>query len=371
MRILMDKNVWESALERIRFLFDEFECVTIGMSGGKDSTVVYNIAKIVAKEKNRLPLNVFWIDQEAEWTFTQNYIRKVMYDKDVKPYWYQIPLHIDNATSLEQKVLNCWEVGKDDEWLHPKDKISIHKNVYGTGDFKKLFGSIFKKDFAGKKHCHLTGVRAEESPGRLLGMTSGLTYKDITWGLKEVSDTNHFTFHPLYDWSYTDIWKAINDNDWEYNELYDLQFRYGVHIPNMRVSNLHHETAVRSLFYLQEFDGDLYNRMTKRIKGVDMAGKMGKDDYYVRKLPYMFNSWEEYRDYLVKHLVKDEVWRGKIKKFVDDHNKIYKGFPQGLTEAAKVVVQSIVTNDYQGTKMHNHTHKSGLYKKDVEEYGGK
>lgn len=36
------------------------------MSGGRDSTVVFEMALIVAKEKNRLPLKVFWLEQEAE-----------------------------------------------------------------------------------------------------------------------------------------------------------------------------------------------------------------------------------------------------------------------------------------------------------------
>tara|TARA_Y100000593_G_C4310438_1_gene338077 strand:+ start:1720 stop:2835 length:1116 start_codon:yes stop_codon:yes gene_type:complete len=370
MRILLNENVWDAALDRIRFLFDEFEFVTIGMSGGKDSTVVYNLARIVAEEKNRFPLNLLWIDQEAEWTSTVDYIEGEMRREDVNPYWYQMPILIENATSYDQKYLYCWDDKEEGNWLFPKVDISIKENVYNDGKWEGLFASIIKKEFGEKNHCHLTGVRAEESPGRLLGMTSGVTYKGITWGLKEVSPTNNFTFHPLYDWSYTDIWKAINDNKWKYNELYDLQYRYGVHIPNMRVSNLHHETAVRSLFYLQEFDADLYNRMTKRLKGVDMAGKMGKDEYYIRKLPYMFGTWEEYRDYLIEHLVvDDEKWHSKITKFVSDHNEIYKGFEQGLTEAAKVVVQTIVCNDTAGTKMHNHTHKSGLYKQDIKKYG--
>jgi hypothetical protein len=37
----------------------------------------------------------------------------------------------------------------------------------------------------------------------------------------------------------------------------------------MGVSNLHHETAVRSLFHLQEIDGDLYERVVQRLPGVD------------------------------------------------------------------------------------------------------
>ena len=65
MKIYSKKNVLDAAYERINYLFDEFENVVIGFSGGKDSTTVLNLALKVATEKNRLPLSVLWIDQEG------------------------------------------------------------------------------------------------------------------------------------------------------------------------------------------------------------------------------------------------------------------------------------------------------------------
>lgn len=60
-------NVFEEALERIRFVYDNCDDVIVSMSGGKDSTVLFNLTMQVARERNRLPLKVFWLDQEAEW----------------------------------------------------------------------------------------------------------------------------------------------------------------------------------------------------------------------------------------------------------------------------------------------------------------
>jgi predicted phosphoadenosine phosphosulfate sulfurtransferase len=360
MKIYSDINVYDKALERLRFLFDEFP-VCVCCSGGKDSAVVVELALKVAKEKNLLPLKVMFIDQEAEWTATIDYIKKLKQNPDVDLYWYQMPIVLQNATSFDESWLQCWKEG--DDWIREKDEDSIKENVYGTDRFVQLFHNIFKKDFKG--HCAIAGVRCEESPGRFVGLTEMITYKWITWGKK--LNPNQFTFYPIYDWNYTDVWKSIFENDWNYNEVYDYQYRYGVKITDMRVSNLHHETAVRSLFYLQEVDSDLYGKLTKRLKGIDTAGKIGFDDYFVKKLPYMFKTWGEYRDFLMGKLVTDKKWNKSLRHYADEWDELFKDDQKNKDRSAKVIVQSIVVNDLEGTKLKNHRVSFvGLYKKDLK-----
>ena len=88
MKIYSNVNVYDAALKRMNWLFDEFPNVVVGFSGGKDSTVVYNLALQVAREKNRLPLRVLFLDQEAEWQSTIDTVRLVMENPDVEPLWY-------------------------------------------------------------------------------------------------------------------------------------------------------------------------------------------------------------------------------------------------------------------------------------------
>lgn len=351
MKIYLKTNVYQEALKRIEWVFDEFEHVTVGVSGGKDSTVVFNLALQVAKKKKRLPLNVMFIDQEAEWIYTIDMMKNIMYHPDVNPRWYQMPIQLFNATSYTDHWLWCWKEGED--WLREKEPIAITKNVYGTKRFAKLFTRISEVEYADTPHAYISGVRTEESPSRFIGLTSGVTYKWVTWGKIINKKKNHYTFYPIYDWLYSDVWKAINDNDWEYNKVYDLQYQYGVPVKEMRVSNLHHETAVKSLFHFQELDPKTYSDLTQRLKGIDMAGKLGYDDYFVKELPFMFKDWTEYRDYLLEKLITDEKWKAGLKKRFAEHDKLFSTDKTWLKRATKMHIQSILTNDWEMIKIDN------------------
>lgn len=351
MRVYSPTNVYDKALDRIRWLFDEFPNVVVGFSGGKDSVVVFNLAMQVAKEKGRLPLKVMFIDQELEWESTIDLVKKVMYREDVEPMWLQIPFKLFNATSGEEQWLNVW--GEGEEWAREKDPISMKENVYDNDRFAEMFTSVINYHFKGEKACLLGGVRCEESPSRTLGLTNHATYKWITWGKVLDAKDDHYTFYPIYDWSYMDIWKAIHDNGWEYSKLYDMMYQYGVPVPKMRVSNYHHETAVHALFFLQEFEPETYNKATKRISGIDTAGKLGKEDYFVRDLPFMFKDWVEYRDYLLENLITNPETR---KIFIDGFKRYDENFVPWLKDPDflyKAEIQTILTNDYFFTKMRN------------------
>ena len=337
----------------MRYIFNEFENVVVGFSGGKDSTCTLHTALIVAEEMGRLPLKVCFVDQEAEWQAVIDYVRDVMNDPRVEPIWIQAPIKLFNATSPENPWLRCWDVEEKDSWMREQEPDSIKVNKFGTERFKDIFAGIIKYLFPKQRACYLSGVRTEESPARFIALTNSATYKHITYGKILSRRWEHYTFYPLYDWSYTDVWKAIHDNSWQYCKVYDYYYQYGVPLRNMRVSNLHHETAVHALFFLQEIERETWGKLTNRLSGINTAGKMGEKDFFGPKnLPYMFESWKEYRDYLLIHLITDKVRRGEMgEKFskIDEH---YKDF-SALDELHKVMVSVILTNDYYYTKLDN------------------
>jgi hypothetical protein len=82
-----------------------------------------------------------------------------------------------------------------------------------------------------------------------------------------------------------------------------------------------------------------------------MAGKMGKKDYFVYELPFMFNDWKEYRDYLLEKLIDNEKWKKGFRAQFERHEKLYAEKLGNMIY--KVHVQSILTNDWEFIKMAN------------------
>lgn len=353
MKIQLKDNVFDAALERVRYIFNEFEEVVVSFSGGKDSTVTLNMALLVAEEIGRLPLKVMFLDQEAEWQNVIDYVRDVMTDPRIEPMWFQVPIKMTNSTSNEQHYLHCWTEGDDENWMRPKEDFAITENVYGKDRFYEMFPAIMKHHWPDQRLAVLAGVRAEESPARLAGLTTAATYKWVTWGKAVDKKRDHYNFYPLYDWSYTDIWKSIFDHNWQYAKAYDYFYQYGVSPTKMRVSNLHHETAVHQLFYLQEIERDTWNKLVKRLDGVNQARHMSKEDMFqAKKLPYMFKDWKEYRDHLLVNLVTDPEYQEAMRKKFAKMDKDY-ALIKDPSKLHKVHVTTILAQDIDFTKVSN------------------
>lgn len=355
--VLDDLNVFDAALERIRWLFEEFDGkVVASNSGGKDSTVVLELAAMVAKERGELPLNVYWLDQECEFQSTVDYQRYLMYERDdIKFTWYQIPFLLENSTNQDDPWLKVW--GEGEEWVRPREPGSVHENRFGRKYWLGLLDSIAATDWNG--WAILDGIRSEESPARRLASRSKPMYKWVTWSVgagvgPKTPNPNGYRFHPIFDWKFQDIWKAINDNGWQYNAHYDHLFQYGVPKRSMRVSNYHHESALKSLHFLQELEPETWEAATRRLQGINTYGHL-QADQYPKELPYMFSSWTEYMHYLIDNLAPNEEAKEVFRKQHARCVSATKDFTYDTTnESAQMVIKSLIGNDLAGTHIGNY-----------------
>jgi predicted phosphoadenosine phosphosulfate sulfurtransferase len=347
-------NVYDAALRRVRWLYEEFDGkVSVSCSGGKDSTVVVELARIVARERDELPVRVHFLDQEAEYQGTVDYMRRLNADPEIDLEWFQIPFRLFNAASHADEWSYCWDEDlSPDQWMRPKEPGTIHVNDFTDGRgrvidrFKPLLGAMNARTGG----AILTGMRCEESPTRRVFMTSMPTYKWVTWA-SSVGKAKEpaYLFHPIYDWSYRDVWRSINDGDWDYNAFYDGMFRYGVPLRNMRVSSFHHEESMGSLNYLQEIEPQTWERAIQRYKGANTYAHVGDAQFEDRyKLPYMFRDWQEYFDHLVEKLIPDPV---NQQKFHAQLAKARAGLSEFMWDEVIVpsIVGSVISNDIYGS----------------------
>lgn len=350
-RMRMKTNVYEEALKRIERLFNEFPNVVVAFSGGKDSTAVLNLSLEVAEKLDKLPLKVMWIDQEAEWQGTVDYCERIFEDSRIEPLWFQMPLKWYNNVSTEKEYIYIWEEGK--EWMRPKSDISIKENTYLDFGFHDLFNAIIKNHFPDEPACIIGGMRAEEAPKRLTAMTASLTYKDITWGKVLTQSKDHYAFHPIYDWSYSDVWKYIHDNRFDYNEVYDKMYQYGVQVKDMRVSNLHHETALQNILLVQELEPKTWDKLASRIEETGSIKHLKSLSFSAPKdLPYMFESWYDYSNHLAKNLITDDAIKEKLRKRIESQKEYFIN-TDVVEDYSKTVINTILASDWDFTLIGN------------------
>jgi predicted phosphoadenosine phosphosulfate sulfurtransferase len=360
------QTVLEAALDRLNFVFDECDDIVVGMSGGKDSTVLFHLAHRIAAERGRLPLRVTWLDQEAEWQATVDFMRTIMYRDDVVPYWWQIPFRLTNSLSFRDNYLYCWREADRAIWLRPQDPISLKVNPTSYDRFHDLIATLPSCcGVAGKRHVGvLVGMRASESPRRRATMTQGGNhYKGVSWCHQRMTG-NTRVFWPLYDWQDHDIWACIAKNGYPYNTVYDQFYRYGVPTRKMRVSALIHETSWNAIERLHEVEPGLYNRMLRRVNGVGTFDKFGAD-IVPKDLPPVFKDWREYRDYLLENLIEPqyrELFRRRWATGDGDGGK------QVGEQWWRLHVREIVINDIDGTVSDEHR-VAGILKKRRQERG--
>lgn len=308
-QVYVDRSVDEAAEERIRYIFDEFENIVVSVSGGKDSTVLCWMALQEARRRGR-KIGVFFIDEEAVYDSTIEQVDWLMnlYPEHTTRLWFQFPFRLTNATSIDEGQLICWEEGRHKHWMRPRLPWSIQHRPWDPAtetvrDKNKGFGFYDVIDNFQRMRSNtafLVGIRATESMNRFRAVTKNPGYKDVFWATK-AGGLGSASFYPLYDWNFHDVWKYIYDHGIRYSRIYDYQFKKGLGINEIRVSSLVHEKSFRALVELPEFEPRTYDRLCRRVKGIQTGHLYGKDAKLMRarKLPKNYRSWRQYRDFLL------------------------------------------------------------------------
>jgi predicted phosphoadenosine phosphosulfate sulfurtransferase len=315
------QNVLDAALQRIREAFDRFDHVVVSFSGGKDSTAVLNLALHVAREKNRLPLNVFTFDEEAIHPPTVDYIRRVSQEKDINFKWFCVPVKHRNACSRKQSWWYCWNPEEEEKWIRELPETAItHMPGFEAGMTVPEASQIAYPELKGTI-IQLLGIRAGESMRRYRAVASR---KDDNW-LNLHSTKNISKGYPIYDWTAADVWLAPATFGWDYNRTYDVFEKLGMGLEEQRVCPPYGEEPLRGLWLYAEAFPEMWHKMLYRVHGVATAWRYANTDLYSVGLdvPPDGKTWKEYLQEVLKlYSVEDQVEITKaINSCIRLHNK--------------------------------------------------
>jgi predicted phosphoadenosine phosphosulfate sulfurtransferase len=331
-----NEDVLTATKKRISHLFDNYDNISLSFSGGKDSTALFHLINTEAIKRNRKFI-LYFQDQEAEYQGTIDFVEWAMVQPNVIPLWYQVPIFMTNAASHQQLFLWAW--GNGEKWVREKHPMAIHTidirypkrfykfNLWVSQQLRKLPGTCVS----------IIGLRAEESPDRHFVMFG--EDSELFW-LRRKKEPHKA--YPIIDWSYTDIWKYLIDNQLQYNKIYDKMYMLGGNLRQFRVSNLVHEKAFRCLTDLQELEPETYNKLEERLQGVHTAAIYGKENlmYSIKTLPQQFKTWKEYKDFLLNSIHPDlnKLFQYQWSRFGNTED----------TGACKYMVKRILLCDWEG-----------------------
>jgi len=348
-----NKSVLEAARERVSMIFDNFKDISVSISSGKDSTVLYWLFLQEAIKRDR-KITAFFQDQEAEYQNSIDLMKIMMVHPNVIPAWYQVPIYLTNATSYSDCFLYAWGEGED--WIRLKDSRAIHevKEAY-----PKRFYEFFKwYEKLNPDAAYIVGIRAEEGVIRYRAVTKYAGWKGLKWS---TVDDGIKKFYPIYDWSVTDVWKFIYDYDIPYNKIYDLMYldNYSIY-SQMRVSNLIHEKSYKCLVSLPKYEPETYDKLCIRLKGIATASRYASEKlvFSNKKLPKHYKTWEEFRNFLLSNIPSAEH-RETFRKRFEKQEKTERMY--------QAQVGQLLINDYENSRSFD-TKKTERVQKEKEKW---
>ncbi len=278
-KIYLEKNVLEAAEERLEIVFNEFDQVYFSVSGGKDSSVMVQLANRVAKRMNK-KFDVMYIDFEAQYRYTIEHIEVLKQLSQIRDFYHiTLPLALRNAVSVLQPKWICWEEESKHLWVRdmPKDSINIHNCPFPWfkvgeefEEFILQFGDWYQKKYGGRIACGV-GIRTDESLNRfrtIAMLNRKVMFKDYHWTTQlklHEKPLNVYNFYPIYDWAVEDIWGAVSQLDFQFNYIYELMYKNGLSIYEQRLCQPYGDDQKNGLNQFKALEYDTWSKVLNRV----------------------------------------------------------------------------------------------------------
>lgn len=388
-KIYLESNVLDAAKERIKYTFDHFEKITVSFSGGKDSTVMLHLVMDEAIKRNK-KVGLLFIDLEGQYKLTIDHILECykLYEDYIEPYWVCLPIHLRNAVSVYETFWMCWDNKKKESWVREMPKeIEVIKDYnyfpfFHEGMEFEEFVPEFGKWYANGEDCAVfVGIRTDESLNRFRTISSKYkkTYNNKQYTTQVID--NCYNVYPIYDWKTQDLWiYHAKNKKLPYNRLYDLMYKAGLTIHQMRICQPYGDDQRRGLWLFHLIEPETWARVVARVNGANSGALYVNDSGNImgyRKINKPEgHTWESFANLLINSMPpKTKLhYQNKITIFVKWW--IDRGYPEGIPDEAdyrleqerkvpswRRICKSLLRNDYWCKGLAFTQTKSDAYKK--------
>ncbi|MED5050632.1 DUF3440 domain-containing protein [Anoxybacillus rupiensis] len=347
-KIYTNKNVLDAAFERLGIAFQSFDNIYFSISGGKDSSVMLQLAAIVARKLGK-KFDVLYIDMEAQYKATIEHIDELIDStKDVVEhfYWVCLPLSLRNAVSVIQPKWICWDEKDQDKWVRSMPE---HEYVINEKNLPAAWSEWFEKgmefeDFIlyfakwyNEAHGGLTaaaiGIRTNESFNRFRTIISDKKerFNGYGWTTRVKLRDKHlnvYNVYPIYDWETEDIWGAVSRLNLKYNQIYELMYKNGLSIHEQRLCQPYGDDQRNGLDQFRALEPETWERVVQRVHGVNFGNIYARTSLLgnIKSEKPDGMTWEQYAVFLLESLglyapeLRDHYYK-KIKTFMDWYEK--------------------------------------------------
>lgn len=338
-KIYRDENVLDAAFSRLEFVFREFDNVYFAVSGGKDSSVMVQLAERLCAQTGRT-YDIMYIDLEAQYKATLQHIEELKRLEHIGTFYHiALPMALRNAVSMLQPKWICWDEDKKDLWVRPlpEDAVTLKTctwDFYRYGeefeDFIRDFARWYHEQKGGKTAC-CVGIRADESLARFQTLAHSerkVTYLGKPWTTRIFPEEEIYNVFPIIDWRVEDIWGAVSRLDLKMNEIYELMYKNGMSIYRQRLCQPYGDDQRNGLDQFRALESETWEKVVSRVNGVNFGNIYCRTSALgnIRSMKPEDMSWEQYTVFLLESIglynrALMEHYYGKIKKFIRWYEK--------------------------------------------------
>jgi predicted phosphoadenosine phosphosulfate sulfurtransferase len=315
-RVYKTQNVYDASIERIDYIFKNFKKIYVSFSGGKDSGVMLNlVVEYMRKNDIKEKVGLMVLDNEANYTLSTEFMHRIISANldllDV--YWCCLPITLPCTVSSYSVDWQCWGEEDKDRWIKPmpdneyivnikNHKFDFFEENMQYDDFWDSFGEWYAN---GEDCACLIGIRTDESLNRFRAiMNDRKTMHGGKFWTKK-NGKNVYNCYPIYDYKTDDIWIANYINDWDYNKLYDIFWKAGLSVGQMRVASPFMSESKSSLNLYRVIDSNIWSRLCARVSGANFAATYGKQlNYRSFSLP-KGHTWKSFVKFLLDTLPEE------------------------------------------------------------------